>query len=100
MADPFDAGDEVSVKAKSQKVKNLQERIDAVVTNLMAHRDGRALVWSLLSKTGVGATSFNQSNALMAFNEGKRAIGLDLWDHVMRVAPDQFPLMAREAREQ
>ena len=70
-----------------------------VVSNLMAHPRGRRWIWNLLS----GCMVFNQlfdagpgGNAKMCFREGRRSIGLEMLDKVMRYAPKSYVLMLEE----
>ena len=64
---------------------------------LMADPRGRRFMWSLLERTGLFRLSFAGTEAETAFNEGHRDIGLTVFNDVMRVAPDLYLTMAREA---
>jgi len=57
---------------------------------LMAHPQGRRIVTRLFEETGTMRTSFNHSGSVMAFNEGKRAIGIFLTGEILDAAPDGY----------
>jgi hypothetical protein len=65
---------------------------------LMAHAQGRRIVWRYLSAAGVYRTTFVAGDGLAsAFNEGRRAMGLMLLDDVMTHAPAAHAKMVEEA---
>ena len=63
---------------------------------LMAHPQGRRIVCRLLEEAGVNRTSFNHSGSLMAFNEGKRHLGLFLTAEVLQAAPEGYFKLLKE----
>jgi hypothetical protein len=63
---------------------------------LMAHPQGRRIVSRLLEEAGVNRTSFNHSGSLMAFNEGKRHIGLFFTAEVLEAAPEGYFKLLKE----
>jgi hypothetical protein len=63
---------------------------------LMAHPQGRRIVSRLLEEAGVNRTSFNHSGSLMAFNEGKRHLGLFLTAEVLHAAPEGYFKLLKE----
>lgn len=65
---------------------------------LMAHKQGRRLMWRWLDKCGVFRTSMT-GNSHTFFNEGRRDIGLQLMHEVMELTPDAFAQMQKEQRE-
>lgn len=82
----------------------LDKRLELEQANLLAelrqlmHREwGRALVWSLLEKTGVFQISFDTDPLVMAFREGRRSIGNELFADLFEAAPDLYELMRTEA---
>lgn len=78
----------VEAKARQQEVDDLKW--------LMAHAQGRRIVWRLLDKTGIYRTSFNHSGSVMAFNEGKRDVGLFLLAEFDEADPGGFLKMLGE----
>lgn len=63
---------------------------------LMAHPQGRRIVSRLLEETGVNRTSFNHSGSVMAFNEGRRQIGLFLTAEVLEASADGYMKLLKE----
>lgn len=66
---------------------------------MLKHKEGRRVMWRLLSEAGIYRTSFNNSGSVTAFNEGKRHIGLVLVNEINEVAPEQFLAMLKEHAE-
>lgn len=96
---PLDLSEPKSVKALANLSK-ITDTIDGeTLKYLMNNTSGRAFVWRKLEDSSVFVTTFNDSPMRMAFNEGRRAIGLKLWDDILRHCPDQYSLMMREANE-
>lgn len=55
---------------------------------LAGNVQGRRIIWRLLDRAGIYRTSFNHSGSLMAFNEGKRDMGLFLLAEVSEASPN------------
>ncbi len=67
---------------------------------LMSSEKGRRIVWRLLGLSGTFQLSFDQNAMKMAFNEGKRNLGNKLYDEILTLCPEMFPVMWREQQEQ
>lgn len=65
----------------------------------MAHAQGRRIAWRLLEKAGIYRTSFNHSGSVMAFNEGKRDVGLFLLAELNDAAPGGYLKMLGESQK-
>ena len=63
---------------------------------LLGHPQGRRIVTRLLGEAGVYRSSFNHSGSVMAFNEGKRHIGLFLTAELIEASPDGFMKVLKE----
>lgn len=63
---------------------------------LLGHPQGRRIAMRLLDEAGVYRSSFNHSGSVMAFNEGKRHIGLFLTAEFLEAAPDGFMKVLKE----
>lgn len=63
---------------------------------LMAHPQGRRIVSRLLEEAGVNRTTFNHSGSVMAFNEGKRHVGLFLTAEVLEASPEGYFKLLKE----
>lgn len=71
----------------------------ADVQMLMKTPQGRRMAWRILAHTGIWHSSFSTDNALMAFNEGKRDVGLFLMSLLLRFSADEYHTMNKEAKE-
>jgi hypothetical protein len=63
---------------------------------LLGHPQGRRVAMRLLDEAGVYRSSFNHSGSVMAFNEGKRHIGLFLTAEFLEATPDGFMKVLKE----
>lgn len=64
---------------------------------LMQHAKGRRFMWRLLSRAMVFQTTFT-GNSTTFFNEGRRALGLELLADVNNVALPEYMQMTEEAK--
>lgn len=64
---------------------------------LMAHKQGRRILWRVLEQAGIYRTSFT-GNSETFFREGKRALGLFLLSDVHEFAPDSYVTMLKERK--
>lgn len=97
MRDPTDLQSQER-EAKAEEVVAREQRRKEVedIKWLMAHPQGRRIVCRLLEEAGVNRTSFNHSGSLMAFNEGKRHLGLFLTAEVLQAAPEGYFKLLKE----
>lgn len=65
---------------------------------LLGHPQGRRLATRMLEEAGVYRSSFNHSGSVMAFNEGKRHIGLWLTAECLEASADGFMKVLNEYR--
>lgn len=98
--DPTDlvALDEQTTEAtKLAQAQLAQQRDD--IRWLMAHAQGRRIVWRYLSAAGVFRTSFvvGDGGRVTARNEGMRSMGLMMLDDVMTHSPAAYAKMSEEA---
>ena len=63
---------------------------------LLGHPQGRRIAMRLLDEAGVYRTSFNHSGSVMAFNEGKRHIGLFLTSEFIEASSEGFMKILKE----
>jgi hypothetical protein len=98
MRDPIEPGDEHD-EQQAQAVKALKRKQQVEDFKwLMAHAQGRRIVSRLLEESGVHRTSFNHSGSVMAFNEGKRHLGLYLMAEILEIAPESYVKLLKEYR--
>lgn len=65
---------------------------------LLGHPQGRRLAGRVLDEAGVFRSSFNHSGSLMAFNEGRRHIGLWLTGELMEASADGYMKVLKDFR--
>jgi hypothetical protein len=98
MRDPIEPVDEHAEQA-AQATKALKRKQQVEDFKwLMAHAQGRRIVSRLLEESGVHRTSFNHSGSVMAFNEGKRHLGLYLMAEILEIAPESYVKLLKEYR--
>lgn len=88
LTDPLDA----DAKATAQRKREIED-----FKWLVAHKQGRRLLWRLLSMTGVFTSSMT-GNSQTFFNEGRRDIGLQLMAEVNEHSLEAFVQMMKEAK--
>ena len=70
--------------------KQLQDQRLADMRDMLANEQGRRVIWEIMDKCGLMSRNPALDPALMNRNEGKREIGVDLYDWVMEAAPMSF----------
>lgn len=63
---------------------------------LLGHPQGRRVASRLLEEAGVFRSSYSHSGSLMAFNEGKRHMGLFITGELMEASPDGYFKLLKE----
>lgn len=66
---------------------------------VMSEKAGRRFMWRMLESAGIYRQSFALDNAVTAFHEGQRSIGLMLLAKINLACPDKFLDMQKEAKE-
>ncbi len=62
----------------------------------LGHPQGRRIVGRLLDEAGVFRSSFNHSGSVMAFNEGRRHLGLFLTGELMEASSEGYMKVLKE----
>lgn len=96
MTDFFDEKSLAEERLK-QRLNREQEAED--IKQVMSSEQGRRFIWLQLTHSGVFTSSFNHDPYITAFNEGNRNSGLTLFNDIITLCPEQYLLMAEEARE-
>lgn len=97
MDDPTDLlGQEREAEAERLQVRERRRRELDDLKWLMAHPQGRRITARLLARAGVDKTSFNHSGSVMAFNEGRRDMGLFIKAEVFEASPDGYFKILKE----
>lgn len=95
----YNAADTKAVRRAAREAKIASAAADVVLFNLMQSPSGRAYVYNRLAGAFVFHTPFTGDLATTSFNCGIQSTGLrDLAD-LMRVCPDQYIAMLREAAD-
>ena len=63
---------------------------------LLGHPQGRRIVSRLLEQAGVFRSSFNASGSVMAFNEGRRDMGLFITGELIEASADGYMKVLKE----
>ena len=92
---------EVEREAREQAKRDRVAMLHALESwqHMLDEYDGRQVLWSILESCGIYRSSFSQSSKQMAFNEGRRTVGLLVLNQVLTVAPNAYNLMRNEAQE-
>lgn len=85
------------VREAERKVKSLREQELNDFAFIMNSPQGRRFVARLLDTTGFQRSSFT-GNSTTFWNEGRRAVGLEIWADANEF-PDLLMLMFREQKE-
>ena len=84
------------MRESGSRVKRRRQRLKADWCWLMEDVRGRRVLWDVLGKCAVFATTFNPDQAAMNFNEGRRAVGLDLLNAALEANREAYALMLKE----
>lgn len=75
------------------------DRGEALRAVLLTYQ-GRRVIWDLMDFCGVDQLSFaGDDHAQADFQEGRRSVGLTLYQAVLTLAPESYMLMWQEARK-
>lgn len=97
MRDPHDTlSQQRDAEAEEAVVRAKREREVNDLKWMMAHPQGRRIASRLLEQAGVMRTSFNHSGSVMAFNEGRRDIGLWFTSEMLDAAPEGYFKLLKE----
>lgn len=72
------------------------EPINENFKTIMKTRQGKEVIWYILSMTGIYSSSLDQEVNNMAFMEGRRSIGLAIIDMMMSIDPTLYPRLLLE----
>lgn len=98
--DPIDLHAQARTAAESAEEERLaREKEKSDLCWVMGNKQGRRFIHRQLSDAGVWLSSFNVDNAVMAFNEGRRNVGLKLLSEIMEACPEKYNLMLTEQKE-
>lgn len=96
---PYDASNPKAIRAAAKRAAAEGAADSRVLFTLMSSAEGRAYVFKRLERSFVFSTPFTGDNNRTNFNLGVQNVGLLELSELMRVCPDQFILMLREAND-
>lgn len=98
--DPTDlAAQKATEEERAARVEIARAQAIADVKWLMSSKKGRRLMWRLLDLSGPFRLSFDPNAMKMAFNEGNRNLGNQLFNEVMTHCPEMYPVMVKEQQD-
>lgn len=98
--DPTDLRGQQAGKREADARKRVAREMEiADLKWLMSSKKGRRLMWRLLELSGPFRLSFDPNAMKMAFNEGNRNLGNQLFGEVMTLCPEMYPVMVKEQQD-
>lgn len=92
------AADPEQVKRANRKDRDAVRRRREILADVMALPTGRALVWMILSDTGIYQSPFHLSGSQVYYNIGRADYGRELLAELMAEHSEAYMLMEEEAR--
>jgi len=75
--------------------KDVQKRLEANVSSVMATSQGKDVIWEILSLCGIYDSQFT-GNSGTFFNEGRRSVGLDIIQMLQDAEPTMYAQLLLE----
>jgi hypothetical protein len=98
--DPIDMpGQQADKKEADARKRLVRDNEIASIRWLMSSKKGRGFMWRLLELSGPFRLSFDSNAMKMAFNEGNRNLGNQLFNEVMTLCPEMYPVMVKEQHD-
>jgi hypothetical protein len=94
-----DVGEEADVRTARQKAALVKDYRAECWRRVLGTREGRAVIWEILGKTGIYEQSHLSTSLVMAAQAGKRDLGISLTSDIFTIEPEAYTLMQREASE-
>jgi hypothetical protein len=91
----YDASNEDDVKKKITTSKQKEQYIQKALSDLMSTKEGRYFSWTFLEKTHIFHSSMDKDALYMAFKEGQRSIGLEIFSQLIKFN-ELYSLMVKE----
>lgn len=86
------------VKRARRKEQDREKRKRRIYAEVLSTTAGRALIWDLLTDTGVYQTPFDASGSKVYYNIGRSDFGRDLLAYLAAEHARAYLLMEQEAR--
>lgn len=98
--DPVDLiGQERTAARNATEERLAKEKEQNDLRYVMGSKQGRRLVYRLLSGAGLYRLSFAADPLVTAFNEGARNVGLGWMSEIMEACPERYTEMLDEQKE-
>lgn len=95
--DPTDLRGQQEDKRETDARKRVVREMEiADMKWLMSSKRGRRIMWRLLELSGPFRLSFDPNAMKMAFSEGNRNLGNQLFNELMTLCPEMYPVMVKE----
>ena len=91
--------DETEIKKNREKNNRVDEKYNDDVKNLLNMPSGRRFIWMQLVRCGIYEESAVSSGSWTYYNEGKRAIGLQILADIMKADDEKYLVMIRENKK-
>lgn len=73
-----------------------RKRRESALREVLGTQAGRDFFWDVLERAGLHSGSFSTEPLEMAFNEGRRAVALDVAAEAQRVCPELYMRSLKE----
>ena len=90
MTETLNVADEKSVKAREKKSLDAKEQLVSDVRWLLKQPQFRRYIWSLLGFTRMFKSSFVRNELEMAFYEGSRNVGIQIYEELSTADSQAF----------
>ncbi|KKN58458.1 hypothetical protein LCGC14_0551900 [marine sediment metagenome] len=94
-----DMGDEGQVQGRRDKTRIAKEQEQEELRQVLQTQVGRAIIYRLMRECGTYHSVFDTNALVMAFNEGRRHVGLTLLEEVLTDHNNAYIMMQHEANE-
>lgn len=84
------------VENRKENDERYARRVRRAIEHVMSSKEGREAMEIILDFTRMHCTSFSTEPLTMAYNEGRRSVGILL---TSLLSPDSYQLMLKEANE-
>lgn len=87
---------EKDLEKRQQELVNELAKEDNDLIEVMSTEAGRRFVWKILEKTGMFRIKFIEKSLMLYWLEGRRALGIGVFNDLIRVCPELFWKMQAE----
>ena len=85
-------------ESPDKAAKRSEETYRRALAKVLETPEGRRVLWRVLESAGIYRSTFaGDDTHRSAMLEGRRSMGLELFDDIMSYVPGQYPVMQRES---